>query len=323
MGVMGSFCQLCALPVQHAQYVREPNPGPGMSGLLRIVRGMSVPKGGFALDERHAWLADAVVVAAASQDGGDDEVVRGRIEDGWIEGRDDIEVYSGSECGAVTYHHACWIRLGSPRRIADTRAINGSYTWSTLEVHHGQLFEFRELEIDGRAWMLEDPASSAPSAARLDELIALARGPHERRERFTPGSTQRIGDAGWSGYVVRSGSGGRLAVVRARKYSTDAEREEFPNSVLMVKDFPPSSRIQPAHEALALAFKALVDEDGSSIMTCARFRADHLALHAYARDGDALVDRIDKLPGLDEGDEAKLASRPDAAWADHRTVCGI
>lgn len=326
MGVTTHHCMLCALPTQLAQYV--PAGDPVSPRMLRIVRGAHSSessegiRGGFGFDERHAWLADPVVVASASSlDRDEDGVVRASISDGELAGHPDVELDDDDDGReAVLYHHACWERLGSPRTLADTRSTKGTHAHAMLEVYQGQLFHFGELAIDGRAWMLEDPATNARSAARLDALVEIARGRPDT-DAFTVAQRIEAG-RGWTGFSTHDETRGRRSVVRSRRAQDATDRADYPDCVLARKMYAPSPRIDPAHEALELALMRACEEDAAAIMVAVRYLPNEVGYLFYAKDGEATCERIERVPGLDDGSEAMLGPTPDPNWELQRRLTG-
>lgn len=315
MGVSSVYCPLCGLPTALAQYV--PAEDAHVPGMLRIHRGLGAPKGGFALDERHAWLAKTVVVVPGRALGeAEDRAVRAAIKEGGIEGFPDVEL---DDDEAVAYHERCWARVGSPKRVADAPSTRGTHAWAMVEPYQGQLFSFCDLAVDGRAWMLEDPAANHRSAARLAQLAELAQ-PADHGSSITSIPDLLTRDRNWAGYAVRDKTGGRVSVARVRYQMRSTDRSDYGDAVLLRKVFPPSARIDPAHEALELAVKAAVEERAAAIMTLVRYTTTDTLYLMYARDGAATYARIEAVPGLDEGVEAALGSRPEPDWATHHEL---
>lgn len=95
MGVIGTSCQLCNLPLHFDHYVRSPS-----LGMYKIFRSSNGPAGGHTWepDERpvhfdareHAWLCDAVAVRRHPPG-----IVAGAVEDGTLRGGNGERVFVG------------------------------------------------------------------------------------------------------------------------------------------------------------------------------------------------------------------------------------
>jgi hypothetical protein len=297
MGVGSTYCQLCALPTQYDRYV------PASRDLFAIERGA-----GSEFDDRHAWLLDAVVVGDAKEVA--DGCVRGQVTEGFV---GDCFVGSGWECSTHVYHHACWRAVGEPRRPDDVKVARGTHAWAVLESYHGQLCRFRELTLDGRAWMLEDPASSPRSLARIE---GLARNAHPRKEG-DPDSVALLirRDTDWRGYAARDASGGRRAVVRTRRGYTSLDRSLYPRYVCVAKEFTPSPTIDPANEDLELELKQTAEAADQAIMVFAGFRPSDVRYAFYARDAEATAERMARVPSI--GQRTTFVTRHDPTWSAH------
>jgi hypothetical protein len=176
MGVFGTYCQLCGLPVQHDHYVGQPD------GMLRIYRGSSAGGGHewtpgddvFAFTDGHAWLRDAV---ALPFDAG--EILRGSVEDGvLVDAKSGTDAFVGDGMDdAAAFHAFCWELMGAPP-IADD-AFAGAETPGVAQVapYQQQLFEFQRFRDDGHGELLNDPRSSAASRARIQGILDVIKTP--------------------------------------------------------------------------------------------------------------------------------------------------
>lgn len=171
MGVFGTFCQICAMPVQHNCYVPY-------EGMYAIYRGReSYPAGhplpAFPFGPEHAWLRQAVALRLSPEE--EPQVVRGEVQDGEleVEGEEGVFVAEGEEDRAAL-HERCWELAGRAEwdELAGVRERPG---WREVEAFHGQLFEFDELSARGLAWMAVDPdwdsAEGRRSRARILALL--------------------------------------------------------------------------------------------------------------------------------------------------------
>lgn len=169
MGVFGTFCQICAMPVQHHCYV------PMEGGMLSIYRGEeerspSHPKPNFPFGPEHSWL---VKVVALRLDAGDDpDVIHGAVESGvvWVgDYEEEYEVDEGlSERAAL--HEKCW-ELSKKKEWSELSHCRESQAWQDLHRYHGQLFEYDQLHEDGLTWMTADPSSGTEDGVKNRERI--------------------------------------------------------------------------------------------------------------------------------------------------------
>ncbi len=166
MGVTGSHCQLCRLPLQHDHYVRAAN-----ESHFKIYRG-TAPNGGHtwepgeravAFGPEHAWLTDAIGLARSDVG---PALVEGLVSDGvLVDRRTGAEVVVGEgDEDALTYHRYCWNQFGAPAgpgAAGRSPRAQGTYGWAVIGAFGGQLFEFGELVDGGLAWTLVDPPARA------------------------------------------------------------------------------------------------------------------------------------------------------------------
>lgn len=161
MGVFASFCQVCALPLQHTCYVPH-------EGMYFIYRGPDSgfegsPTPGFPFGPEHEWLRQAV---ALRFDPSEEPVVyRGEVQDGeLIEGEIGVDVEDGLG-DRIGLHARCW-ELSGRAEWSALSEICKSEGWREVSAFHGQLFEFDELLAAGHAWWTVDPDASTPEGQR-------------------------------------------------------------------------------------------------------------------------------------------------------------
>lgn len=284
MGVIGTFCQSCGMPVQHDHYV------PTRSGMLKIYRGSS-PDGGhrWESDERpfpfgpeHAWLKDAVVLPWDS-----DKVLRGAVEDGVIDvDNDSCMVWDGGDEG-LAFHHRCWELQGSPGSTEPAVSANETHLWALVDGYHEQLFEFAELEADGKAWMLNDPASDARNRDRILAMVNAGR----KEYKDPPTSVEGIltVDRDWSTIAVRDEKHDRKSIVRARMYTIEKIPKAGYTTLLRITKPYEGRRLPDAAEMTALEdfelqMKSAVEKDAGAILVVigiGKGRGEYLV---YAKD---------------------------------------
>jgi hypothetical protein len=161
VGVLGTWCQICGIPVQQDHYVELD----GMFGIYRGGESHEVCAPALPFAEEHEWLKDAVALRLS--DAQDPVILEGRIHDGAVEkidgdSYDDGMVMDGIEERAAL-HRACWELAGRPDswdKLGPRRKQEG------LEIYQEQLFEFAGLVKDGKGWMLVDPRSDSDEARR-------------------------------------------------------------------------------------------------------------------------------------------------------------
>lgn len=310
MGVHGTFCQLCGMPTQHDHYVPS-------HGMLKIYRGAAGPGGGhtweadekpFAFGPQHAWLEDAVVLPWHEP-----RVLRGRIEDGSLEG---VMVFDGGEDG-LALHHACWRIEGSPASTEPAFRANGTHAWALVESYHEQLFDFASLAADGKGWMLEEPLPGSRSRARIEAMLQI---PEAAAPVQTVEESVRV-DRDWAALPLRDEQG-RRALVRARGYTLDeVPSAGFETLVRMTKFYeeprlPGGEELQEL-EAFEVALKTAVERDAQGILMLAAIGKGRAEYLTYARDGAATCERIAALDGAKAGN---LEVSADPNWQEARRV---
>ncbi len=331
MGVHATFCQLCALPTQHDHYV------PSVGGGLRIYRGRSgsapsesgrtengghdwadEPEKPFPFGPQHAWLKEAVGLDL----GGGDAIFRGPVEDG---GLDDVEsgesifVWDGND-DALVFHERCWALMGSPKTAEQALRGGGTLEWSLLERYHEQLFEFRELEADGKAWMLADPATDARSKARIVSLIEARR--HAAPSDTEPTSLAEVlsQDVDWTAVTTRVEQRERRHLVYYRQAPhRGMSLAAYPHLLCLLKDYAaePILATGPMLDALErfqLAMKSALEHDGLGVMVLTSLGEGKAQYLAYVKDLQAAHVRVDALPGRDEPMPARYDDSNDPTW---------
>ena len=110
MGVTGTSCQICNMPVQQDHYIPA-------NGMFMIYRGVPIDRDTepiFPFGPEHEWLKQAVALRVSPGD--EPQVLEGEIHDGWLEGpdgEDGVMVWDGVDERAAL-HSACWTLAGKP-----------------------------------------------------------------------------------------------------------------------------------------------------------------------------------------------------------------
>lgn len=169
MSVIGTYCEICGLPVQLDHYVPMPDGG------FWIWRddGTDDCDPAIAFGADHAWLSRAV--ALPWDDTLAEPVVEGTVHDGCLDSTDgeEIGVFPDiDDRGAA--HHACWRLAGRPDNWQSLRNVPAA---GDLVKYQQQLFEFRALVDDGHGWMLADPDDDTPDGGRSRRRILDLLGP--------------------------------------------------------------------------------------------------------------------------------------------------
>jgi hypothetical protein len=157
---MGTWCQVCGLPVQHDHYVPEKD-GDG----LFIYRGGSENWGSepaVAFGPEHDWLLRAVGVRVDLKQ--QPALIEGEIHDGRFYAEPDDPESGFVDSGIferAALHRVCWELAGQPNPwLLEERVAED------VRPYCAQLFDFAALVGDAKGWMLVDP--------RLDSQQALA-----------------------------------------------------------------------------------------------------------------------------------------------------
>jgi hypothetical protein len=312
MGVHGTFCQLCGLPVQHDHYVRT------AGTMLKIYRGAR-PNGGhtwegnerpFPFTPEHAWLKQAVVLPWDEE-----RVIRGPVEDGAIQDErgESVLVFEGGEDG-LTFHEACWELQGRPGSTGPAVRANGTHAWALLEPYHEQLFDFDGLEGDGKSWTLADPRRDPRSRARVEAMLAIARD-----EVTEPGkSIEEIlkHDRDWAAVATRDEGGRRVLLIRSRIYTIENVPKDGYAALIRVTrrleggDVPSPGEVA-ALETFEAALKEAVEKDAAAILALAGIGRGKATYLVYARDGLRTAELVKGLSG-----DAEIKVSDDPAWTE-------
>ena len=165
MSVMGTYCEICGLPVQLDHYV----PMPGGGFWIWRDDGSDACDPAVAFGAEHAWLSRAVALRWDETPTGTGTVIEGTVEDGYLEGADGegVGVFPDiDDWGAA--HHACWQLAGRP---ASWQSLSYLQPSAVLEKYQQQLFDFQEFADDGHSWMLADPDAGTSDGSRSRQRI--------------------------------------------------------------------------------------------------------------------------------------------------------
>lgn len=163
MGVTGTYCLVCGLPVQHDHYVPTER-----EHFFAIYRHDNQPHGHFPFGPEHDWLLQAVGVSER------DEPLFGRCEDGVL-GNSEQEGYfvgDGWE-DACAFHVYCWEGAGQPRHYGQVAPFQEHTQMAIAKPYQGQLFDFFQCSADGNSWILQDPNTEdgQQSRDRIDAIL--------------------------------------------------------------------------------------------------------------------------------------------------------
>jgi len=156
MAVVGTRCQICALPVNHDHLVK-------LKGAFGIYRGEAdeIYKPAFPFGPEHEWLKDSVALRVHERQ--NPALAEGQIHDGWINADvEDSNVYDGRDERAAL-HRVCWELAGKPGIwvLKDDPPLT-----NLLKLHWKQLFDFAGFGKSPEAWMLHDPRSKGKDGAK-------------------------------------------------------------------------------------------------------------------------------------------------------------
>lgn len=319
MGVHGTFCQLCALPVNHDHYV------PTGGALLKIYRGTTKyeqswdeGESPFPFTSDHAWLLRAVGI-----EHGTNKILRGTVTDGNLTDTasgDTTMPFEGDD-DARTYHAYCYDALGSP---TDSRApsARGTHAWSLLAPYHEQLFELQLFADDNKAWMLADPATSPRSRDRIAACVADARRVAAARTATEPTTITDILalDAGWEGVVFHDVNHRRRELLRYRSdIAPGLDFLDLSDLVTVMKEYPGDELTQPTAamreqlEAFEVLLKSAVEADRNTIHVASMMGGlhSHAQFFIYTRNATATTAQVRALPGYDNAD---VSVENDPTW---------
>lgn len=163
MAVIGTYCEICGLPVQLDHYVPAPDGGwwiwrdDGSADCDPVI----------AFGADHAWLSRAV--ALPWDETLPEPVVEGAVHDGCLETTDgdEIGVFPDiDDRGAA--HYTCWQLAGRPNTWQALKDVPPS---KNVEKYQQQLFDFQACVDDGQSWMLADPGADTPDGRRSRQRI--------------------------------------------------------------------------------------------------------------------------------------------------------
>ena len=322
MGVMGTYCRVCGLPVQHDHYVQQSG-----GGGFKIYRGGEADGGHtWAADEspvrfgpQHQWLQKAVAVSRDD----DGEVFTGVAHDGVVTDAERGEttfVGNGDE-DAWVFHLACWQLIGSPSGIAPEAIARNTHEWSMVSPYAGQLFDFAALLDDGKGWMLDDPSGSERSRARIEASIAATKLGGPVYQRGTTVGEVLAADRGWEGRLLRNPKTDERSDFVRYRFDVRAElvdRASYPALVWLMKEYDgdglPSGEVLQQLETFERALKSAVETDAAAILVLATVGHGQGQYLIYARDEKTTCALIDALPGRDVPTVADFDNEIDPEW---------
>ncbi len=312
MGVLGSFCRVCGLPMQHDHFVPA-------GGMLKIYRGSS-PNGGhtWAPGERvvqfgpeHAWLADAIAITNSEAP----RVVAGRIEDGRLTSGQE-QIFVGYD-EAFAVHRFCWTQIGSPQSYRAAVTAQGILEYARAEVYQGQLFEFGMLNDHGKGWMLVDPTVNARNRQRIDALASAA--------REKGGGPRRVVDIidednDWCGVMSYGENSGPSLVIhyRAAAHPTLEDLADFPHLVWAMIEYGqgmPSPQTFEELDQYEVALKNAVEANRRAIMVMSTVGEGHGQFLVQARDEAETCATIRALPEGTQFKAVVFENETDSTWS--------
>lgn len=317
MGVMGSYCQLCRLPLQHDHYVPDPDGGGG----LAIYRGRD-PKGAPAmrLTRDHEWLADAVALPWVAG-----RPLAGAVEDGVLVDATSgtkLLVMAGDEDG-LALHRRCWEMLGSPAAAGDAAPLvgRGTHGAAQIEPYLGQLFELADFVAHGAAWMLDDPRAAPKSRERIDAIRAQARANRLPVPRPARVADVIAADRDWDGMMLRDGDGAATHIVRYRtSLRPDLDLATYPALVWAIRDYDgsglPDADGSARMRALEHAIKDAAELGERAILLVVTVGEGKAQFLLHARDEAATRAAIDKLG---KGAEVAYDNADEPTWRTYFT----
>lgn len=301
MGVIGTFCQLCALPTQHDHYVRTP--GDQMMEIYRGGQNVGVDRH-FRFGAEHEWLTDAVGIRAEGAPS------RGAASDGMI---GDLFVAEGAEDG-VALHAFCYTLMGEPKSRTEVVRTQGTHRWALVEPYQQQLFEFHFLREQGLAWMLADPRNDSRSRQRIEALLAAARS---RLARPPAVSVAQVlaNDGSWCAEITK---GDPLAIRRFRNdVRPGIDVTGYPTLIWLMKEYGASGRsaaLTGAFHDFEIALKDAIERDGNAVLVMTTYSERQSQFVIYARDEAKTRAVIDALPGAASPIPHEYDNQPDPEW---------
>jgi len=300
MGVIGSHCQLCRVPLNLDNYAAEPG-----GHMLRIVRTENPGE--------HAWLCDAVAIARYD---GDEPVLRGTVQDGSLTDResgDDAFIWEGDE-DALAFHHWCWQRMGEPANEHAAVRGEGLHAWSIVDAYRGQLFEHAAFREHGHAWMLEDPERSQRNRDRIDAMLARARARPAPQEQPHASVRELVAaDRGWRGMMTN----GHVVHYRSDLHP-GLDTQAYPALVWAMKEYGspglPSPEMVQALLAYEVTLIAAAETNGAAICLMTTLGDGQAQYLLQARDEAATRALLEALPAPDGTKPIDFDNESDPTW---------
>jgi hypothetical protein len=310
MGVIGTSCQLCNLPVNHDHYVPSES-----LGMLKIYRSRS-PAGGHDWEpgERvvqftaeHAWLCDAVALLH------DGRVVAGPVEDGGLDAEGKSYYVDDADDG-YAYHRVCHELVGGER----VTSIH-THAWAQVQTYAGQLFEYQDLIDHGKAWMLVDPRTDSDDGRRSRARIAAIREQARLRPVRRPATVAEIlaSDRGWRGSMLRTDHVPRHILRYRDNVHPELDCAAYPALVWAMKEYGegmPDPATLAELEAYEVALKAAVERDAAAILIMTTIGDGQAQFIIQARDEAATVAAITALPAGARSKPVDFDNEADPAW---------
>lgn len=323
MGVIGSHCQLCRLPLHHDHYV------PTGGAMLKIYRTCSPDTHRYEADEpvvrfgpEHAWLRDAVALPFSG-----DELLRGPVEDGILRDVDKGKtsfIWEGDD-EALAFHVWCWELMGAPKTADDAVQGRGLHAFAVVEAYGGQLFEHHEFRRDGFGWMLEDPGMSTRSRERIEALHARAKRQHASPPRFTEVRELLAADRSWAGLMLRDEHHAPVTSTRYRtNLHTGLDTAAYPTLVWAMQEYDeqawPTGELMQELIAYEAALIDAVQRDAGALVLMTTTGADQMQYLVQARDEAATRALIDALPGVPGTKPIDYDNEQDPTWTNFFTT---
>ncbi|MCB9655939.1 MAG: DUF695 domain-containing protein [Deltaproteobacteria bacterium] len=326
MGVIGTQCALCALPLEHNHYV----PMQDGSGMLKIYDPtMPDLEAFFAPGEpvvrfgpEHAWLRAAV---GLKQYANGPDLIRGVVDNGVLEDRSTgytSELYDDEHLG---FHEVCWRAMGEPKAVRDATIGRGSFDYARVEPYMGQLFDFHALIADGKGWMLIDPEGTSSDASRSQQRIknGLAHGvPWCRLKDESPTTIAGVlgADRPWVGRSGRNDEGERAWLSRLRTMPFGCELDGYATLIWFIKEYDGNTSGMPTADTLALledfevALKDTIEHEHEAILVKTLIGANQGQYIAYSKNEAGTMARIQALPNCDTPKPSGFDNEQDAEW---------
>lgn len=167
MAVIGTYCQICGLPVQHTHYV--PTGDPNFLEIYSNAADSSQVEPVLKFGPQNEWLRAGVTLPLSKDPSQPPH--HGNFSEGTLELGKEVYFVGNGLSDLAALHEACWSLAGKPSELDPIRHLRYSHAWATISRYHEQLFDFQSFVDDQKAWMLEDPVSSAKSKKRIQDII--------------------------------------------------------------------------------------------------------------------------------------------------------